>query len=157
MPLKGELCLNSFCMKLLIDVLLNCYRQQLYGYNSIVKKYNVYLKPLHIVVKNSLRGSKKVYYYFGRYWYRLEVVNSKLKWIYLGREKPFDFLPDPPINPLLIIEVKRAQSDPSLQCIYVKNFGEVSKHITHVVKIVYDCCREPVHYSTRICVENGLK
>uniref|UniRef100_A0A7J2U1C3 Uncharacterized protein n=1 Tax=Ignisphaera aggregans TaxID=334771 RepID=A0A7J2U1C3_9CREN len=154
---EDGLCFNSFCMNMLIGALLDYYRQQLYSYNSLIKRYNVYLKPLHIVVKKDLKGSKKVYYYFGKYWYRLEVSNSKLKWIYIGKEKPFDYLPDPPINPLLIIEVKRVQDKPDTLCVYIENFGEVSELISYVAKIVYVCCHELKKHVVKSCIENELK
>jgi hypothetical protein len=144
-------------MKLLIDSLLDYYRQQLYNYNSMIKGYGVYLKPLHIVVKNSLSESKKIYYYFGRYWYKLKAINGKLKWIYMGREKPLDSLPDPPTNPLLVLEVKRRQSNPDLLCIYVKNFGKVSAQINQIIKVIYTCCSQLGQHDIKACIELRLR
>lgn len=73
------------------------YRRRIYEYNSLIKDTGYYLKPLHFVVKKELNLK---YLYFGRYWYRIaKGPHNKIKWIYVGREKPDPSLPEPPINP----------------------------------------------------------
>ncbi len=74
-----------------------------YEYNSRIRDKGFYLKPVHIVSR-SVGGVKRTYYYVGRYWWRLEYAGkrgktSKVRWRYVGREKPPD-LPEPPPNPL---------------------------------------------------------
>lgn len=76
------------------------YRRRIYEYNSLIRESGYYLKPIHLVVKKSI-NSKYKYLYFGRYWYRFTKTSSKrIRWIYVGREKPDPNLPEPPINPL---------------------------------------------------------
>ncbi|MEM4880326.1 MAG: hypothetical protein QXU22_05675, partial [Desulfurococcaceae archaeon] len=81
----------------------------IYEYNNSIKGKNYYLKPVHIVSRRLQDGSLVKYYYYGRYWYKIEKdpVTKKLKWIYLGKEKPSPELPDPPPNPLEGIVVKK--------------------------------------------------
>lgn len=84
-----------------ISLIISDGLRPIYEYNNIVKNYGYYLKPVHIVVKKSGNETVK-YYYYGRYWYRIEYVKGKkkrLKWIYVGKEKPDKKLPDPPNNP----------------------------------------------------------
>lgn len=91
-----------------INLLLSDYLTQIYMYNSMIKARNYYLKPVHIVVKKKASGETIKYYYYGRYWYRVEKLSSgRLKWIYIGKEKPLSNLPDPPRNPLegLIVKI----------------------------------------------------
>ena len=84
---------------------------ELYEYNNEAKKHGFYLKPVHIVVKKNSSGDKLKYYYFGRYWYKIMPVKRKnrrsIKWVYVGRNKPLNNLPDPPRNPLegLVIKI----------------------------------------------------
>jgi len=99
--------------------LIDEYKNKLYAYNSLIKKYGFYLKPYHVVIKYS--GGKKIkYVYYGRYWYKLKYIcrrgnTSKIKWIYVGSEKPLPDLPDPPRNPLEGIVLKICND-----CIYIK-------------------------------------
>ncbi|HDN01792.1 MAG: hypothetical protein DRO10_02205 [Thermoprotei archaeon] len=100
----------------LVMELFSPYRLRIYDYNTQIRDSGYYLKPLHLVYKRF--GDRKVkYVYFGRYWYRIYKVpadeegrRSRLKWIYVGREKPDPALPDPPLNPLeglaIIVEGK---------------------------------------------------
>ncbi len=79
------------------------YRLRIYRYNEEIKNSGYYLKPLHMVYR-SIEGRKLKYVYFGRYWYRVyksrEGKKTRLRWIYVGRDKPDPHLPEPPINPL---------------------------------------------------------
>lgn len=90
-----------------INLLLSDYLTTIYMYNSVIKARNYYLKPVHIVTKKKASGEKIKYYYYGRYWYRIErSSNGRIKWIYIGKEKPISSLPDPPKNPLEGLVVK---------------------------------------------------
>ncbi|MCS7111644.1 MAG: hypothetical protein N3D82_03020 [Ignisphaera sp.] len=91
-------------MSKLLSTIAILYREKLYEYNSTIKNTGYYLKPFHITTKK-WRGGVKVYHYYGRYWYRLTLQGSKLKWCYIGSRKPHEGLPDPPINPLLLIRI----------------------------------------------------
>jgi len=84
----------------LIMEIFSPYRRRIYEYNSLIRESGYYLKPIHLVVKKDV-NSKYKYLYFGRYWYRLiKASNGRIRWIYVGREKPDPNLPEPPINPL---------------------------------------------------------
>ncbi len=88
----------------LLNKLVEDYKRQLYTYNAMIRRYGFYLKPYHVVVKHS-RDKKIKYIYYGRYWYRIVYMGkkgstSRIKWVYVGSEKPSPELPDPPHNPL---------------------------------------------------------
>ncbi len=72
-------------------------RRKIYEYNDRIRSTGYYLKPIHIVKKH-LGSDTRTYYYFGRYWYKLIKTGSRIKWIYIGKEKPDPKLPEPPIN-----------------------------------------------------------
>jgi len=76
------------------EEILSKLKKVVYEYNAIIRGSGVYLKPYHAVYKQN-----KKYIYIGKYWYRLERVGGKLKWIYLGKNKPIKNLPDPPKIP----------------------------------------------------------
>jgi hypothetical protein len=138
---EDVMCVDSSCMEKIVTTLLDSYRQALYEYNRTIKRFGVYLKPLHIVVKKYPYGEKRLYYYFGRYWYILEKKGSNLKWIYLGKEKPFPELPDPPINPLLLIEVINERTTPNTyKCIRIDSFGAASLQIRDLILKIYREC-----------------
>ncbi len=90
--------------------LLRSYTLELYKYNSMIRDRGFYLKPKHVVVKNTREGKVK-YIYLGRYWYTIKYIGkragvSRIKWIYVGKEKPDPSLPDPPIHPLEGVVIK---------------------------------------------------
>ncbi len=102
------LCIDNICFNRFINILIDIYKQNLYEYNNIVKKYGYYLKPIHIVTKK--KGlNNKTYIYYGRYWYKLHSNGSKIRWTYIGLTKPLRELPDPPINPLTFITISLDQ------------------------------------------------
>lgn len=76
------------------DKIFTKLKELVYEYNSKISGTDIYLKPFHIVYKNN-----KKYIYIGKYWYKLERYNGKIKWIYLGKQKPISNLPDPPKLP----------------------------------------------------------
>jgi hypothetical protein len=99
-----RICLDGDQISRLLSTISMLYREKLYEYNSVIKKTGYYLKPLHIVVKKYGSGIK-TYYYYGKYWYRVVSQGSKIKWYYISSVKPLQDLPDPPINPLILIKV----------------------------------------------------
>ena len=72
-------------------------KEPFYRFNSLVSKYNYFIKPVHKVYK-SKDGKKRVYVYYGRYWYRKDPETKKH--IYSGVEKPEHIPYEPPENPL---------------------------------------------------------
>ncbi|AHC51194.1 hypothetical protein SUSAZ_03850 [Sulfolobus acidocaldarius SUSAZ] len=76
------------------ETIISELKSKVYDYNDSIKDFGVYLKPYHLVYKNDRK-----YIYIGKYWYKLEKNKGKLRWIYLGREKPYPNMPDPPNIP----------------------------------------------------------
>ena len=107
---------NSDCLIVvdginILQRLLDSYRKKLYEYNTLLSGTGFYLKPVHIVTRNT-RGEKKLYYYYGRYWWKIKYKGknnktSKIAWEYIGRQKPKELahLPDPPKNPFEGIKI----------------------------------------------------
>ncbi|MEZ0393840.1 MAG: hypothetical protein ABWK00_02160 [Desulfurococcaceae archaeon] len=91
-----------------LQLIINEYTKQIYEYNNIAKQRSYYLKPVHITVRTEKDGSKSKYYYYGRYWYKLERDGGRIRWIYLGKAKPDPSLPDPPRSLVegLVLKVK---------------------------------------------------
>ncbi len=95
-----------------INIILSEYLPQIYSYNNLIRDKKYYLKPVHIVTKKKPDGNYIKYYYYGRYWYRIERRRdkpSRIKWIYLGKDKPEPDLPEPPENPLegLVVKISK--------------------------------------------------
>ncbi len=104
------------------------YLNELYKYNEAIKKYGIYLKPIHVVTRRT-KGSVKRYYYFGRYWYKVIYSGksgriSKVKWIYVGKEKPIREMPDPPPNPL---ELYKMEIENDNVCLYMNSIELLKK------------------------------
>lgn len=79
-----------------------------YEYNNKIRHTGFYLKPVHISTRRLQDGTAISYYYYGRYWYRLEKDPlGRLKWVYIGKDKPVPELPDPPRNPLEGVVIKK--------------------------------------------------
>lgn len=110
-------CVSNRCVDDLLKNVADLYRVELYSYNNIAKRYGLYLKPVHIAVKRCRQGTK-VYHYYGRYWYRIEYRGGKLVWRYVGKEKPLNDMPDPPLNPFIIIKILKTIYGEKV-CIYV--------------------------------------
>ena len=77
----------------LLNKMIEEYLKKVYEYNSKLPK-GVTLKPFHYV-----RSKGKTYVYIGKYFYKYERVNGKLKWKYVGKEPPKG-CPPPPFFPL---------------------------------------------------------
>lgn len=89
-----------------IEELLEEYKRLIYRYNELLRGTGLYLKPMHVVTRETRLGRLR-YIYIGRYWWRVSYAGksgktSRVKWVYLGREKPPEAssLPDPPEHPV---------------------------------------------------------
>lgn len=118
------ICTSTECINKILSEVIDIYKTKLYHYNTMIKKSGVYLKPMHIVVKKD-RDKVRVYYYYGKYWYRISYNRGKLKWIYIGNSKPLLNLPDPPLNPLTLIKIMN--NDGKEPCIYADNVYSLEK------------------------------
>jgi hypothetical protein len=94
-----------------LEKALEEYIRLIYRYNTLIRETGYYLKPVHIVTKKTNDG-KKTYIYIGRYWWKIKYVGkrgrtSRIKWIYVGKEKPAELkdYPDPPYHPLAGLKV----------------------------------------------------
>ena len=126
-----------------VKEVLENYLSELYEYNSRIRGTGYYLKPVHMVTK--WRGnSKRTYYYYGRYWWRLEYrgrrgKTSLVRWVYVGREKP-EGLPEPPRNPLEGLKFYVIDGDVYMSCNMFRKF----KWIFEGLKVIcVEGCEEP--------------
>ena len=133
-PCAYKLCMEEVKLSRLLSTITMLYREKLYGYNSMIKMSGYYLKPFHIVIKKHRDGTK-AYYYYGRYWYRLSSEGSKLRWYYVGSKKPIPDLPDPPINPLILMRVVNS-NDESCLCILEYRKGDLELALEYVRKVL---------------------
>jgi len=115
--------------KLLMEIYAP-YRERIYAYNSRIRDSGYYLKPIHIVYKN-VNNRRYKYLYFGRYWYRVIKKGKRVKWVYIGREKPDPHLPDPPLSPFEGISIIVDNNDVIVDELTFKVINEISKRILH--------------------------
>ncbi len=114
----------------MIQRMINEYLTEIYKYNDRIRDTGYYLKPVHIVVKKT--GDKKAkYYYYGRYWYRIEYrgkrkSTSMIKWVYLGKEKPDPSLPDPPDNPIVGLVLRVDDEGVTVNLSYDELFSRIA-------------------------------
>ncbi len=94
------------------------YKRRINEYNLAIRDSGYYLKPIHFVyIKLPNERTNPRYVYFGRYWYRVHRLfsprkrGSKIRWIYIGKEKPDPSLPDPPLNPFEGLHVIAVEGD----------------------------------------------
>ncbi|MEM4601933.1 MAG: hypothetical protein QW808_03435, partial [Desulfurococcaceae archaeon] len=87
-----------------------------YEYNNRIRRTGFYLKPVHIATRRLSNGTTVKYYYYGRYWYRIERDPiGRLKWVYMGKEKPSLNIPDPPRNPLEGVVIKKYSTNSNIE------------------------------------------
>jgi len=95
-------------------------RKAVYEYNLSIRGSGYYLKPVHYVYKRS--GSRvRVYEYYGRYWWRLQRVNGRIRWKYAGTRKP-PGLPEPPSTGLEGLRIIRDGDDIIVDCWVVEKY-----------------------------------
>ncbi|MCX8195667.1 MAG: hypothetical protein N3F67_01065 [Acidilobaceae archaeon] len=93
-----------------LDEALSEIKVKIYEYNRAIKGTKYYLKPVHKAYR-FVGGTRRVYEYYGRYWYRVEGRGLK----YIGTQPPLG-LPSPPRNPLEGLSVIREGEDLILRC-----------------------------------------
>lgn len=84
------------------------YVKRLNEYNEQIKHTGFYLKPVTKVARRDRRDPSKIIrydYYYGKYWFFSISTKERKAYIYLGREKPLESLPDPPKDPLEGVEI----------------------------------------------------
>ncbi|MGC9210482.1 MAG: hypothetical protein ACP5FT_04385 [Acidilobus sp.] len=99
-----------------IQSILSDVKEEIYKYNAIASRRGYYLKPVHKVYK-VVNGVRRVYEYYGRYWWR----RGEGKLIYAGTSRPRG-LPEPPLNPLEGLSVIREGEDVIIRCDVYERF-----------------------------------
>jgi len=109
-------------------------KEPFYRYNSLISKYGYMVKPVHKVYKEFRRGffrMKKIYIYYGRYWWKRQ--GKKL--IYVGTEKPPEIPFDPPPNDLEGHSIIREGPDIIIDCSLYEKYKDLFKD--HEVRLEY--------------------
>lgn len=91
-------------------------KRVIYAYNSSIRNTGYYLKPIHKAY-GYVGGRRRVYEYYGRYWWKR--VFQRLK--YVGRHTP-PGLPEPPRGPLDGLAVIRDGDDVIMSCEHYDRF-----------------------------------
>ena len=99
-----------------IRAVLEGVKEEIYRYNSLASRRGYYLKPVHKAYK-TVNGVRRVYEYYGRYWWRKG--DSRL--IYVGTRRP-PGLPEPPVNVLDGLSLIREGDDVILRCDVYERF-----------------------------------
>lgn len=84
------------------------YVRKLNEYNAQIKHTGFYLRPVTKIARRDRKDPSRIVrydYYYGRYWYFYISTRQRGIYIYLGREKPLESLPDPPKDPLEGVEI----------------------------------------------------
>jgi hypothetical protein len=84
------------------------YVKKVKEYNKQIRHTGFYLEPVKMVPRRNPLDRKSVVkydYYYGRYWYLYIGGKERGRYIYLGRTKPLETLPDPPENPLNYVKI----------------------------------------------------
>ena len=79
-------------------------KEPFYEYNSRISGTGYMVKPVHKVYRRRSDGTRRIYVYYGRYWWR----RRGRRLVYAGTRKPRRVRLEPPRNPLaglsLIVE-----------------------------------------------------
>jgi len=108
-------------------------KEPYYHYNSLISKYGYYIKPIHKVYKKR-SGSKLIYMYYGRYWFR---KSEKGRLIYSGTEKPAEIPVEPPPSPLEGVTLIVDNEDLIISESGFDKFIYFVKKIIHELKLSY--------------------
>ncbi|MCE4620325.1 MAG: hypothetical protein F7C33_04800 [Desulfurococcales archaeon] len=87
-------------------------KRPFYEYNSEISRTGYYLKPVHKVYKRLSDGRRRVYEYYGRYWWR----KKGKRLVYSGTRKPARVPLEPPANPLEGLSIIVEDDDIILSC-----------------------------------------
>ncbi|WP_440059756.1 hypothetical protein ACSU1N_00935 [Thermogladius sp. 4427co] len=113
-----------------LNTVIADYLQQIYEYNNTARQKGYYLKPVHIAVRKEGNSVRTKYYYYGRYWYKIErTEKGGIRWTYIGKEKPDPTLPDPPKNPLEGLVVKVRDSEVEAVFASEEMYNEIMKKL----------------------------
>jgi len=124
-PPQGEECyLRVVGGSRALDSILADLKRILYEYNRVIRSTGYYLKPVHKVYKYS-KGSRRVYEYYGRYWWKLEKRGGRVKFIYAGLKKPARIKVSPPRNPLEGLSIIREGEDILIKCSDFEKFSSI--------------------------------
>ncbi len=103
--------------------LLDELKNPFYEYNSKISSTGYYLKPVHKVYKTLGDGRRRIYEYYGRYWWR----RVGKRFVYAGVSKPRAVKEPPPPNPLDGLSIIVEGEDIILSCRDYEKFYEYFK------------------------------
>ena len=109
-----------------LDIIVADLKESFYEYNRSIGSTGYYLKPVHKVYKY-VGGSRRIYEYYGRYWWRLSRTGKGPRYIYAGMVKPESVKVDPPSNPLEGLSLIREGSDIIIKCSDFEKFSNIFK------------------------------
>ncbi len=106
-----------------IDSIIDDVKKPIYEYNSIISSKGYYLKPVHRVYRHRSDGTRKIYEYYGRYFWRIETRGGRKRLVYAGTRKPRG-LPDPPRTGLegLVVLRESNSNDVIIDCHVYERF-----------------------------------
>jgi len=94
---------------------------EIYRYNEAIRGTGYYLKPVHKVYK-TVRGVRRIYEYYGRYWWRRVRRSGGYRLVYAGTEKPRDVPVEPPRTGLEGLKVIVEGEDVIIECRVYEEF-----------------------------------
>ncbi len=98
-------------------------KKPFYKYNTLISNTGYYLKPVHKVYKTTSEGRRRIYEYYGRYWWRK--VKGRLR--YAGTIKPRRVPIPPPSNPLEGLSIIVEDNDIIISCRDYEKFRDYFK------------------------------
>ena len=99
-----------------------------YEYNSRISHTGYMVKPVHKVYRRRSDGSKRVYIYYGRYWWRRK--GGRL--VYAGTRKPARVKLEPPKNPLVGLSIIVEGNDIIIPCWLYDSYPHVFRGLPAV-------------------------
>ncbi|MEM0340050.1 MAG: hypothetical protein QXN05_04630 [Acidilobaceae archaeon] len=114
-PLREDCRVRVIGGGLALDLALDEMRKAIYEYNSKIRESGYYLKPVHKTYKTLREGVRRVYEYYGIYWWRLIKTKRGLRYFYVGKHKP-PGLPEPPRLPVEGLSLARDGRDVIIEC-----------------------------------------
>ena len=99
-----------------------------YEYNSRISHTGYMVKPVHKVYRRRSDGSKRIYVYYGRYWWR----RKGKRLVYAGTRKPARVKPEPPRNPFSGLSIIVEDEDIIVPCWLYEAYAQVFSGLTAV-------------------------
>jgi len=95
-------------------------KEAFYEYNTLISNTGYYLKPVHKVYKRLSDRRRRIYEYYGRYWWRRK--GNRL--VYAGTVKPRRVPVEPPKHPLDGLSIIVEDDDIIISCSDYEKYKE---------------------------------